>query len=357
MQAKIGVMLVNLGTPDDTSVTSVRRYLRQFLSDPRVIDIHAVARWLLLNLVILPTRPRKSAEAYQAIWSAEGSPLRVYGDRLSAEVQRTLGSRFDVRLAMRYQNPAIDKTLRDFHDAGINQIVVLPLFPQYAASSTGSALQEIYRVAGAMWNVPTIRVIEPFFEHPGVIGSMADIAHERLGDLSDIDHVLLSFHGLPERHVVKSDLGLGAHCLATSNCCDALGPQNKNCYRAQCFATARALVEKLGLAEDRYTVCFQSRLGRTPWIKPYTDEVIQTLAKSGVKRVAVLCPAFVADCLETVEEIGIRAVADFRSAGGESLTLVPSMNDHPQWVRTVGEMVHATAADWAPLGAASTQPA
>jgi ferrochelatase len=347
MQEKIGVMLVNLGTPDDTSVTSVRRYLRQFLSDPRVIDIQAVARWLLLNILILPTRPHKSAAAYRAIWSVEGSPLRVFGDRLAAEVQRTLGPSYDVRLAMRYQNPAIETTLRSFHDAGVNQIVVLPLFPQYAASSTGSALQEIYRVAGAMWNVPTIRVVEPFFEHTGVIGSMADIAKERLGDMSDFDHVLLSFHGLPERHVIKSDLSLGQHCLATSDCCATLGARNKNCYRAQCFATARALVAQLGLAESRYTVCFQSRLGRTPWIKPYTDEVIQALGKSGVKRVAVLCPAFVADCLETVEEIGIRAVEDFQAAGGESLTLVPSLNDHPRWVHTVGEMVLATASDWA----------
>jgi len=348
MSTKIGVMLVNLGTPDDPSTRSVRRYLRQFLSDPRVIDIPAIGRWLLLNLVILPFRPRKSAAAYQSIWTAAGSPLKVYGEQLAAGVQAQLGPGYDVRLAMRYQQPAIAGVLQAFHDAGINRVVVLPLFPQYASSSTGSAIQEVYRVAGEMWNVPTIRVAEPFYDHPGVIASMAHVARETLGDFSGVDHVLLSFHGLPERQVVKSDLTQGGHCLAQADCCAAIGPKNLNCYRAQCFATARALVAELGLAEGRYTVCFQSRLGRTPWIKPYTDELLASLGAAKVKRLAVLCPAFVADCLETVEEIGIRALEEFRAAGGEALTLVPSLNAHPTWVRTVAGMVHGTAADWAP---------
>ncbi|CAG1008456.1 protoporphyrin/coproporphyrin ferrochelatase [Myxococcaceae bacterium] len=332
-----GVLLVNLGTPEAPTPAEVRRYLREFLSDPRVLDIPAAARRLLLEAVILPFRPRRSAEAYAKVWGPEGSPLLVHGRSLRDAVARTLGPNHPVELAMRYGNPSISGAIGRLVAAGVSKIVALPLFPQYASSSGGSAAAQVMREAARLWNVPPIEVLGEFPEDPGFIAAFAEVAREALHGF-DADHWLLSYHGLPERHVRKSDPS-GTHCLASPDCCDAPAPANRRCYRAQCFATSRALAAALGLAPGSYGVAFQSRLGRTPWIRPYTDELLNELAARGVRRLAVLCPSFVADCLETIEEIGLRAADQWCAAGGEALRLVPSLNAHPRWVDAVVAML------------------
>lgn len=339
-----GLLLSNLGTPDDPSPASVRRYLSQFLSDPRVLDINAVGRWALLNLIILPTRPKKSAEAYRQVWTDEGSPLLVHSRALTAAVQAKLGSDWAVELGMRYGSPSIEQALESFGARGIDRVVFFPLYPQYASSSAGSSVEELYRVAGARWNTPTLATVEAFYAEPGFLESFARVGAEVV-ERERPDHVLFSYHGLPERHIRKSD-DTGAHCLASASCCDTMVPANRNCYRAQCYATTRGIV-KAGKLEIPHSVAFQSRLGRTPWIRPYTDVVLPDLLKQGVKRVVVFCPAFVADCLETLEEIGIRAKRDFIAAGGESLTLVPSLNAEPGWVDAVVGLVRDQGARFA----------
>ncbi|MCA9710481.1 MAG: ferrochelatase, partial [Myxococcales bacterium] len=325
MAGRVGILLVNLGTPDAPEAPQVRRYLQEFLSDPRVIDINPVVRWLLLHLVILRTRPAKSAEAYAKVWGVDGSPLLVNGRALRDAIDLRLPE-LPVELAMRYGSPSIATGLDRLHAAGCDHLVVLPLFPQYASSSTGSAVEKVYAEAGKRWNTPFITVVPPFYDDLRFIEAFAQVGQPVLDALRP-DHVLLSFHGLPERHIHKSD-DSGHHCLRGDDCCRKLGPHNRSCYRAQCFATARALAGRLGLAEGTWSVGFQSRLGRDPWIGPHTDTMIVELAKAGTKRLAVLCPAFVADCLETLEEIGMRAKEDFLAAGGEQLELVPSLNAH-----------------------------
>ncbi|MCE9572913.1 MAG: ferrochelatase [Deltaproteobacteria bacterium] len=335
-----GLLLVNLGTPDDATPSAVRRYLRQFLSDPRVLDMNRVGRFFLLNLIILPRRPKASAHAYQQIWDPKrGSPLLYHSQDLVASVAERLGGDWKVELGMRYGNPSIEHGLDALVAAKVDRLVVLPLFPQYASSSTGSALEEIMRVASAPWNVPPIDIVPPFWNDLGFLDAEAAIARPAIAALA-ADHVLFSFHGLPERHVVKSD-ETGNHCLKAASCCDAVGPSNRHCYRAQSYATARSIAARLGLAPDGWSVSFQSRLGKVPWIKPYTDIVLDELAAKGVKRLAVVCPAFVADCLETLEEIGIRAREQFRAKGGEDLALVPSLNAAPVWADAVAAIARA----------------
>ena len=334
-----GVLLVNLGTPDAPRTAEVRRYLREFLSDPRVIDMNPVGRAALLNLVILPFRPRKSAEAYAKVWTDRGSPLLVHGEALRDKVRERLGSEAPVELAMRYGRPSIAAGLRALKDRGVDRVVVLPLYPQFASATTGSTLERVYREAGRFWNVPDLATVPAFYDHPGFIRSFTGVGRPVLEAMKP-DRVLFSYHGLPERQVLRSDQS-GGHCLRSGTCCDAIGEVNRNCYRAQCFATSRLLARGLGLGADQWTVTFQSRLGRVPWIKPYTDLVLADLPRQGVKRVAVFSPAFVADCLETLEEIAIRGRETFLRAGGEDLRLVPSLNDHPGWIDTVVELVRA----------------
>lgn len=333
---RTGVLIVNLGTPDAPTTSAVRRYLREFLSDPRVLDINPIGRWMLVNLIIAPFRSPKSAEAYEKVWMPEGSPLLVYGKALTAALQ-TRYPDVPMHLAMRYQSPSIEDGMAKLRAQGCDRVVIFPLFPQYASSSTGSALEEVYRVAGEHWNTPWVQVIPPYYDDGGFIEAMAVIGRAHL-ERQAPDHVLLSFHGLPERHCTKSDL-TGQHCLKKPDCCEVIVEANRNCYRAQCVQTGRALAAALGLGDDDYTICFQSRLGRTPWIQPYTDEIVIALAKKGVKSVAVFCPAFTADCLETIEEIGMRALEDFEEAGGETLELVPSLNAHPAWVDAVAALI------------------
>jgi ferrochelatase len=340
MPSPIGVLLVNLGTPDAPQAPEVRRYLREFLSDPRVLDISPIGRWMLLNLIILPTRPAKSAEAYRKVWRPEGSPLLHFSRALTDEVRAALPD-MQVELAMRYGNPSIRAGLTALRDRGCDRIVVFPLYPQYAASSTGSTVEAVYREAAGLWNTPYLTIVPPFYEDPGFIDAFAEVGAPVLAEFRP-DHVLYSFHGLPERHMHKSDVS-GSHCLRSDDCCAQIVAANRHCYRAQCFATAKALTARLGLAPDTTSLSFQSRLGRAVWIRPYTDIVLPELARRGVRRVAVFCPAFVADCLETLEEIGIRAEEDFKRAGGEALRLIPSLNAHPAWVRAAADLVRETA--------------
>ncbi len=338
-----GVLLINLGTPDAPETGPVRRYLREFLSDPRVLDIPPAGRAALLYGVILPFRPAKSAEAYRKIWMKEGSPLLVHGNALRDRLQDALGPAWAVELGMRYGNPSLGSALEKLRARGARELTVVPLYPQYASSSTGSSLQRVYELVGQAWNVEALRVLPPFYDRPAFLDAFVDVARPVLAEARP-EHVLFSFHGLPERQVKKSD-PTGAHCLERADCCDVQVAANRWCYRMQCFSTARGLAQRLGLEPGRWTVTFQSRLGRTPWVRPYTDVVIPELARSGVRRLAVFCPAFVADCLETLEEIGIRARNDFLAHGGESLTLVPSLNAHPAWVRGLTQMLRQLRGD------------
>ena len=325
---------MNLGSPEAPTAPAVRRYLREFLGDPRVLDLPAPLRWLLLEALILPFRPRRSAAQYSSIWTPQGSPLLVHGRALRDALAKRLGEGFRVELAMRYGEPAIRSGLEALLRADVTRIRVVPLFPQYASASTGSALARVFEVAGELWNVPALEVVaESYADEPGFVASLAAVARPAL-DAFRPDFVLLSYHGLPERHVRKSD-ATGTHCLARPDCCEALGPANRFCYRAQCLATSRALAAALELPPERHSTAFQSRLGRDPWIAPYTDRVLPELAARGVRRLAVLCPSFVADCLETLEEIGVRAREQWRALGGAELLLVPCLNAHPRWVDTL----------------------
>ncbi|MDB4979447.1 MAG: ferrochelatase [Myxococcales bacterium] len=347
-----GLLLCNLGTPDDPSPGAVRRYLAEFLADPRVLDINAVARWALLNLIILPFRPAKSAHAYQQIWTDRGSPLLFHTQDLATAVRERLGDGWAVEVGMRYQSPSLASALERLRAAGADRVVVMPLYPQYSAASTGSSNEEVFRLASKPWVTPTLSFVEPFFEETAFIDAFVAQGRPVL-EAERPDHVVMSFHGLPERHMRKAD-DTGKHCLASAGCCDRLVAANRNCYRAQCFATARALSSRLALPEGGWTVTFQSRLGRTPWIRPYTDLVLPELVACGKKRVVVFCPAFVADCLETLEEIGIRAKRDFLAAGGESLALVPSLNATAPWADAVVALARGEARGRGERGALGT---
>jgi protoporphyrin/coproporphyrin ferrochelatase len=343
MTEKVGVLLINLGTPDNASVPAVRTYLDQFLNDPRVLDIPPLVRWFLLTFVILRSRPAQSAHAYQKVWGERGSPLLYHTQDLQKLLEARIGDR-QFALGMRYGSPSIESAVRELMDARLDRIVVVPLYPQEASSSTSTALEEVYRVASAQWKVPTIQVVPPFFADEAFIEAWATVYKEST-DAFKPDHILFSYHGLPERHILKGDpahtgdytQGRG-HCLK-DGCCDTFGDANRHCYRAQCYASTRAMIKAFGIEEGGYSVSFQSRLGKDPWVQPFTDEVIPRLAAAGHKRLAVLCPAFVADCLETIEEIGMTARDQFLEHGGEAFQLVPCLNAHPAWADALAKII------------------
>ena len=335
---KTGILLLNLGSPEAPTAAAVRPYLREFLSDPRVIDIPAPLRWILLNAFILPFRPRKSAEAYAKVWMPQGSPLLVHSRAFADKLAARLGDDFRVSLGMRYGAPSIAAALDEVLREPLRELVIFPLYPQYASSSTGTAVEEALRALAPRWNIPAIRVAGAFFDHPAWLSAMAANAAPRLRAFRP-DHVLFSYHGLPERHIRKSECASG-HCLAADDaCCASMSARNAYCYRAQSFATTRSLIARLDLDPARTSTAFQSRLGRTPWIKPYTDEALVALAKSGVRRLAVFSPSFVADCLETLEEMEIRGAESFREAGGEALELIPALNSSDVWVGAAAEIL------------------
>lgn len=345
-KAQTGVLLLNLGTPDSPAVGDVRRFLRQFLSDRRVIRLPQPLHWLLLNLLILPFRPRKSAAAYRAIWTEAGSPLLHFGRGLAESVAERLGLGFRVELAMRYGSPSIAESMSTLMASDLAKIVVVPLFPQYAIASTGSALAEVARVLESAERPPPLHTLGDFFEHPSFINAYTEVAEPILKDFAP-DHVVFSFHGLPEWQIRELDPS-GRRCLVDADCCAASSAENRSCYRAHCFATTRALVAALevdmDLNEHNTSLVFQSRMGRTPWLDPDLVNVLPELAERGIKRLAVFCPAFVADCLETVEEVGIRARAQWSELGGDALCLIPCVNAGPGWADGVAAMVRETAA-------------
>ncbi|MBU1865657.1 MAG: ferrochelatase, partial [Actinobacteria bacterium] len=334
-----GVLLIQLGTPDSTKTSDVRRYLREFLGDPRVLDLSAPARALLLNAVILPFRPRRSAEAYQKIWTEEGSPLIRHTEALAAKMQELLGDGFRVAYGMRYQNPPLHDAIEHLVAAGCARIVLLPLFPQYASASTGSAVQHALELIGRRHAVPDVTTINRFYDAPGFIDAAAGIA-KRAFEAFRPDHVLFSYHGLPEKQIRKADPS-GGWCLQAEGCCERITPANRSCYRAQSFSTTRKLAEALGLEEGSYSTAFQSRLAGQKWIEPYTDKELPKLHDLGVRRLAVLTPSFAADCLETLEEIGIRARCQWAKLGGEDMLLVPCVNADSAWAAAAADMIRA----------------
>lgn len=333
----IGVLLLQLGTPDSTEVGDIRRYLREFLSDPRVLDMPAPIRALLLNAVILPFRPRRSAEQYRKIWTDEGSPLLIHTEKLADSLRNRLGDEYTVAVGMRYQSPSIESAVEELNRSGCERMVIAPMFPQYSSAAYGSAVARTLEGAASKWNVPSTATIPPFYDHPGFVRSLAEIARPLLEEFHP-DHIVFSYHGLPESQIYKSDPS-GEWCLRRSDCCETMRAENRFCYRAHSFATTEAVARALGLDDIAHSTAFQSRLAGQKWIEPYTDGVLAGLHETGVRRLAVLTPSFVADCLETLEEIGIRLREQWADMGGEDLLLVPCVNASPAWADALTEMV------------------
>nr|WP_314560866.1 ferrochelatase [uncultured Pseudomonas sp.] len=328
------LLLVNLGSPRSTSVADVRSYLNQFLMDPYVIDLPWPVRRLLVSLILIK-RPEQSAHAYASIWWDEGSPLVVLSRRLQQQMS-TQWTQGPVELAMRYGEPSIETALTRLAAQGIRKVTLAPLYPQFADSTVTTVIEEAKRVVRDKKLDVQFSILPPFYDQPEYLDALA--ASVRSYVEQDYDHLLLSFHGLPERHLTKLD-PTGQHCFKDADCCkNASAEVLKTCYRAQCFSVARDFAERLGLPEGKWSVAFQSRLGRAKWIEPYTEARLEALAQQGVKKLLVMCPAFVADCIETLEEIGDRGLEQFREAGGEELVLVPCLNDDPQWAAALNTL-------------------
>ena len=332
------VLLLNLGSPASPAVADVRRYLGEFLMDPYVLDTPWPVRRAIVSLAILPFRPRTSAAAYTSIWTADGSPLVHHSQALADALNATLD--VPVELAMRYGEPSIRRALERLRVRGATSLLLVPLYPQHADSTCTTSIAATRATMAQQGNWGALQVLPAFHADSAYLDAMAEVAQSAV---TDADHVLFTYHGLPERHLRKAD-PTGAHCLAQPDCCTTPSIAHATCYRAQCFATTRGLVARLGLNEGRYSQSFQSRLGRIPWLRPYTDERLQQLPAEGVRKLAVLCPAFVADNLETLEEIGIRGRESFIHAGGESLTLAPCLNSHPSWVAALAALTQRAAA-------------
>jgi ferrochelatase len=329
-----GVLLVNLGSPDSPSVPDVRRYLREFLMDGRVLDLAWPVRFCLVNFGILRSRPKESAEAYHKIWMPEGSPLVATSRNLKKKLQARL--EVPVELAMRYQKPSIPDAINAMASKGIDDVLLIPLFPHYAMSSFETAVVRVQEVAAEVAPRMKITVQPPFYRDEDYVSALVAASQDYLK--KDFDHLLFSFHGIPERHIKKSDT-TGQHCLTVPNCCEVPSPAHSTCYRHQCFQTMAAFVKKSGIPKEKYSLSFQSRLLRDPWLRPYTDYELERLAKEGVRKLIVISPAFVADCLETIEELGMRGKESFLGSGGKEFTLIPCMNEHPLWIDALTRMV------------------
>ncbi|MGV0965336.1 ferrochelatase [Empedobacter falsenii] len=314
-----GILLVNLGSPDSTNVEDVRTYLREFLMDKKVLDSPWIIRKTIVELFILPKRPEKSAEAYRKIWTKEGSPLIVYSKILRDMVQKQMD--IPVVLAMRYKNPSIEAGLQELYDKGVRDILVVPLYPQYTMSSTETVADKVLEIQKKSYKDTKINFLKAFYNHPDYIKVLGDSIKENLPE--EYDKILFTYHGIPERHDNKALRAAKISKLPIET------------YRNQCFETTRLLTEYLQLPEDKYTTSFQSRLGRDPWIKPYTDYVLEEFPEQGVKNLVVCSPAFVADCLETLEEISMEGQEEFLKAGGEHFTYIPCLNDRQEWVDTL----------------------
>lgn len=333
MKTKKGILLINLGTPDEATVPAVWRYLNQFLMDGRVIDIPYFRRLPLVRGIIVPARVRNSTSLYKEIWDEKtGSPLMHYTLIQQQMLQEALGDEYHVEIAMRYQNPSIASALNKLRNKRVDSIRIIPLFPQYASATTGSVIQEVMDTMRTWQTFPTLSIVDEFYENELMIDVFAENARKHLND--NYDHYLFSYHGLPVRQLnpVEPD---GNHNCEKAGCQKEINDRNKFCYVAHCYATTRAIAKKLHLESHQFTVCFQSRLGKTPWIQPYTSDTLEQLANQGKKRLLVFSPAFVADCLETIHEIGIEYDEDYKKMGGEKIQLVESLNDHPKWIEAL----------------------
>jgi ferrochelatase len=325
---RIGVLLAQLGTPDAPTPAALRRYLRQFLSDPRVVERNRVLWWFILRLLVLPRRPRRSAALYQRIWTHDGSPLLVISRSqargLEAELNRDEPERFKVTLGMRYGSPSIASAVRELIDWGADRLLLFPLYPQYAGATTGSTYDEVFRQLARLRSVPALRVVPPYYAHAAYIESLAQSVREATTPLPrPPDKIIISFHGIPQGMVDRGDP-----------------------YASHCEATARSLAARAGWEEGTYLMAYQSRAGREPWLLPNTDETFVELARTGVRHLMVICPGFVADCLETIDEIGNIGLEQFRAAGGETLQLVEGLNDRPRWIAAMTEIALEQLQGW-----------
>jgi len=327
--SKRAVLLVNLGSPDSPSVPDVRRYLREFLGDERVIDLPKPLRWLLLEGAILPSRPKRTSHAYSRIWTREGSPLVTTSEAVRSRLAAALGPDLPVRLAMRYGNPSIAGAVAQLDRDGFTDILLIPQYPHYAMSSWETVAVRVFEERARVTPRMRIRFVQPFYAHPEYIEAMHARAAPFLAQPHD--HLLFSYHGIPARHLRKADSSR-AHCLAFPECCTTCSPAHATCYRAQCFKTTELLARRAGLDPARYSISFQSRLAGEPWLEPFTDHELARLPKTGVRRLLVICPSFVADCLETLEEIRMTGERTFQDSGGEYFAQIPCLNDHPAYV-------------------------
>ncbi len=328
-----GVLLINLGTPDSPQVPKVRSYLSQFLNDPRVIDIPFLLRLILVNLIIVPFRSNNSSKIYKKIWTPKGSPLLLNSIKMAEALQKELGDKYEVELAMRYKNPSLELVLKKMKLKNYKKIVILPLFPHYASSSTGSALERAMKIISKWWVIPELKIVSSYHDHKGFIKAIVEKANEH--KISDYHHIIFSYHGLPDRHVDK--VYQDSPC-SDKNCEALFNEENKYCYKAQCYDTTRLVAQELGIKEADYTVSFQSRLDKK-WLSPFSDKVIEQLAKEGKKKLLVFSPAFTADCLETLFEIGEEYDEIFKEHGGEKVQLVESLNDNSTWISALKDLV------------------
>ncbi len=331
------VLLLNLGTPAEPTTKGLRDFYKYFFSDPYVFDMNPLGRWLLRNLIILPFRAPKTAKDYASIWMEEGSPLKVYADRLQSSVQsayRETGEDVLVLNGMAYSEPFISQAMAELEAKGRDEILVLPLFPQYSTATTASVFHEV-RQAAEKWSTrPRLQFVDDLFSEPAFIRAWSILISKHV-NLKEIDHVVFSYHGLPESNIKKAD---SVGVCEFKQCCAQINEANRYCYRAQCMATTKNIVEALGWDEDAYSIAFQSRFGRQAWIQPYLDEHLTSLLENGGKKIAVVTPSFVSDCLETIHEIGIEYREQFMLGGGEVFHLVPNLNDDPAWFRSVFEI-------------------
>lgn len=333
--SKIGVLLVNLGTPHSSAPKDVFHYLNEFLTDGRVIDVPWPLRQLLVRGLIVPRRYRQSAATYRKVWTEKGSPLLVYGKSVQQQLQAALGDEYVIELAMRYQTPSIPDALERLQQMELTQLIVFPLFPQYASATTGSVHQKVMESIRNWTVIPPLSFVNNYATESAFLDAFAEIGRRHHPE--NYDKVLFSFHGLPERHLQKAD----KHnmCLKSPDCCQTLTAKNQYCYRAQCFATARGLADRLAIPTEQYRITFQSRLGKDPWAQPYTEQTVRELAANGVRKLLVFAPAFTADCLETIYEIKEEYRELFEECGGEHLQLVESLNDEPVWIEALSHMI------------------
>ena len=330
-----GVLLVNLGSPESPDPKDVKVYLDEFLMDERVIDLPSFLRTILVRGIILNTRPKRSAKAYKKIWWDEGSPLIVLSKRLLQKMEEKV--QLPLALGMRYGKPAIQKGLQELADKGVTEVLLVPLYPQFAMATTETILVLAESLRQESLPQMEFTTLPSFYNHPDYVRVLSQSIQESLQD-KQWEHLIFSYHGVPERHIRKSDI-TKSHCKIDGQCCQTASPAHQYCYRHQCFETTRFVAEYLDLASDRYTTTFQSRLGLDPWLQPYTDKTVAKMAKSGVKKMAIVTPAFVSDCLETLEEIGMEAVEDFEEKGGEHLHVIPCINDREDWVNVMSRWV------------------